>query len=257
MPSSFASAVFIARLNLMVEFVFIVRHLLLKSSVIGVFLAIVTSGCAGDTPQLPMNEAELPAPDLEVPDGITFEAHRLSLDMGGVSLSIPQPHGWETYQTDFGIVLAEHIGSVATGGALDGVLVHIFAPPMHDIPVPIVDSSNAAWETLRRIIADPAFVGSASVSEPAPFIWSACDAAYYLLNNGDGNVSIVIGLMLPQTRTMITISASAPSAQSERMRTLLPLLLDSVTINGLVLDGDHLDALPDPLDFPHYTGDAQ
>lgn len=240
----------------MVEFIVIARHLLLKSSVMGVLLAIVVGGCAGDALQLPMTEAELPTPDLEVPDVITFEAHRLSLDVGGVSLSIPQPHGWETYQTDLGIVLAEHIGSVATGGTLDGMLVHIFVPPMLDIPVPIVDNSNAAWETLRRIIADPAFVGSASVSEPAPFMWSACDAAYYLLNNGDGNVSIVIGLMLPQTRTMITISVSAPSAQSERMRSLLPLLLDSVTINGMVLDGDHLGALPDPLDFPHYTGDA-
>lgn len=257
MPFDFASAVFIACLNLMLEFVFIVRHLLLKSSALVVLVAVVVGGCAGETPQPPMTEVELPAPDLDVSDVITFEAHRLSLDIDGVVISIPKPHGWETYQTDFGIVLAEHIGSVATGGALDGVLVHIFAPPLHDIPVPVTDNSNAAWETLRRIIADPAFIGSANVSEPAPFMWSACDAAYYLLNNGDGNVSIVIGLMLPQTRTMITISASAPMAQSERIRGLLPLLLDTVTINGLVLDGDHLDALPDPLDFPHYTGDTQ
>lgn len=240
----------------MAAFVLAIRNLVFKSSAMAALLAVVTGGCGGQVPQSPTSEIDSPAPITTAPDTITFEAHRLSLEVGGVSLSIPRPIGWETYQTDFGIVLTEHIVSVATGGALDGLLVHIFAPPMHNIPVAVVDNSNAAWETLRRIIADPAFIGSAAVSEPAPFIWSACDAAYYLLNNGDGNVSIVIGLILPQTRTMITISASAPGAQSERLRRLLPLLLDDVTINGLALDGAHLDALPDPLDFPHYGGDA-
>jgi hypothetical protein len=174
-----------------------------------------------------------------------------------ITLSVPRPQNWELHRTAFGVVLAEHIGSIATDGELGGILAHVWLQPLTDFNLQASTRENAAWAILGQIIENPEYVGSATVSGPAGFIWDGNDAAYYLLDNGDGNLSVVIGVIVPGTGRLITISVSAPAAQAARIRPLLPQTLHGLRINNSTLSGSALDQLPDPLVFPQHEAEAQ
>lgn len=186
-------------------------------------------------------------PSIEVVD-----EEKISFVVDNVALTIPRPTDWEYYETDYGIVLAEYIRSVATDGRLDGLLTHVFVPPLDDFAIPAGDEINIAWWVLREIIDSPEYVGGAVVSEPIAFKWGGQDAAYYLMDNGEGNVTIVVGVIAPQTASLVASSISAPVEQANRIRAELPALLNRLVINDEVLDGSELDFLPDPLIFPRY-----
>lgn len=182
---------------------------------------------------------------------VSTQGQQVAFSIGDIDLSILRPDGWETYSTDYGIVLAENIVSVAQEGEQDGLLMHLFIPPLDDLSVEAVNPSNLAWEILSEIIEDPAYVGSASVSAPYAFEWGGFDAAYYLLDNGDGSLSIVLGIAEPRSGQLITCNISAPIAQAERIRAHLPALLDGLVVNGVTLSGTELNSLPDPFEFPY------
>ncbi|MCL4255309.1 MAG: hypothetical protein KJ043_16230, partial [Anaerolineae bacterium] len=120
---------------------------------------------------------------------------------------------------------------------------------------PISDTDNRALNTLTRILAHPDYVGDATVSSPLPFMWGNLECAYYLMDNGEGNLTIVIGILDPQTNHLVTVSMSAPQDQQARIRAMLPTLLDGLTINNYTLSGVVLDdILPNPLVFPRHNG---
>jgi hypothetical protein len=180
-------------------------------------------------------------------------AEPIELNVSDVALIVPRPSGWDYNLTDFGIVLNENISSVIVDGELRGILAHVFVPPLDGVNAPEFDTvsdANKARAILRTIIEDPTYVGSANVSLPVGFSWGGYDAAYYLVDNGDGSVSIVIGVVLPEMPRLVTCSISAPTDQGARIRDNLARLLDGLTVNGVVFDGDDLDELPNPLNFP-------
>jgi hypothetical protein len=179
-------------------------------------------------------------------------ANRVERTINGVELIVPRPDGWECYITEFGVILAERIGSVATEGTLGGLLMHIWVQPVEDLNLTVQDDANVAWALLSQIIDHPEYVGDASISEPMAFVWNAHDAAYYLLDNGDGNVSILLGIAISGRNELVTCSLSSPLDQAERIREVLPDLLDGLVINGEALNGAVLDSLPDPLIFPQH-----
>ncbi len=68
-------------------------------------------------------------------------------------------------------------------------------------------------------------------------------AAYYLLDNSEGNVTVVIGLVVPEDTRLIAVSVSAPSQQLARVREETPRLLDALSINGRTLSGASLELM--------------
>ena len=172
-------------------------------------------------------------------------------DDGEVSLSIVVPKGWETYNTSAGIVLNEYMGSGAPGVPLRGFLIHIFVPYVKRLRMPEPDQQvNYAWYVLKQVVHDPDYVGDALVSEPVAFQWDQYDAAYYLLNNRDQTVTMLLALEIPDHTHMVVCHISVPEDQATRIRRLLPDLLSTLTIDDHLVGDDALHNLPDPLVFP-------
>jgi len=223
-----------------------------------IVVCLAVGGCAKSP--APDQAAEAQATTSQVVSSAqenTAALNTVAFTIEDVTLSVPRPEHWELHRTAFGVVLAEHIGSIATDGELGGILAHVWLQPLTDFNVQASTRDNAAWRILGQIIENPEYVGSATVSNPAGFTWDGNDAAYYLLDNGDGNLSIVIGVIVPGTGNLITISVSAPATQAGRIRPLLPQTLHGLTINNTSLSGSALDQLPDPLVFPRHEAEAQ
>ncbi len=171
-------------------------------------------------------------------------------DEGEYTLRIVVPSGWETYNTDDGIVLNEMIGANAPDTPLHGILIHVFVPDTENFRWPDDDGMNLAWYILKQVVHDPDYVGDALISEPVAFDWDQHDAAYYLLNNRDGTVTMLLALGMPDGRSLVVCHVSVPDDQAQRIREDLPDLLSTLTIDDQPLDAAALHTLPDPLVFP-------
>lgn len=215
-------------------------------------LVVLSAAACQTTPTSSAATADgvIAPPDPDVPDTITRENAWVDFTLNSVSLSLRVPDGWEADTTDEGIVLAEHIGTMESGGVLDSVQVHCFVHPVNGMATP--DSSNRAWAILTKIVNDREYVGANDmVSNPEGFTWDNYDAAYYLLNNGDGSLKMVLALAVSEEQ-LVACSISAPLQLAARIRLSVPIVLSSLTVNGHRLDGSSLDSLPDPLEFPDH-----
>lgn len=222
---------------------------LMKMIAILTIFIIIISGCAPDAEP---DDAVRLMPTSTPTTVETIQVVNLSLN--DIALTLPYPSEWESYTTEYGVVLAEYLGSVATEGQLGGILIHLFVPPLNEMDLPVSDNDNRALNILSKILAYPDYVGDATVSTPLPFIWDNFECAYYLMDNGEGNLTIVIGILDPQTNRLVTVSMSAPQDQQARIRTMLPILLDGLVINNYALSGVVLDdILPNPLVFPRHN----
>ena len=211
------------------------------------FVLTLLVGC-GDKSK---NTSIVNSPDDSPGSHSAIAEDHIELHVQGVDLYLPRPYDWEFYETEYGIVMAEEIGSVATDGRLGGLLTHIFIHPLEEFEdIPITASANEAHQLLDAIIHNSDYVGHARTSTPIAFDWNGLDAAYYLMTNKEGNVTIVLGVVAPGTHKLVATSVSAPPDHSGRLRTSLPELLGGMVINDVVLDRAALDVLPDPLAFP-------
>ncbi len=173
-----------------------------------------------------------------------------TLHSGEVDLKIKVPRGWQTYNTRDGIVLNERMGSVEDGPTLRGILIHIFVPSTDEFDFPSDEEVNVAWAVLSQVVANRDYVGDALVSAPVAFDWDHHDAAYYLLNNRDSTVTLLLAMSLPRSHKLVVCHVSSPEGQAGRIRALLPELLESLTVNDISIRSSALDHLPDPLVFP-------
>lgn len=169
---------------------------------------------------------------------------------GEIYLSIVVPEGWETYNTPAGIVLNEQSSASGPDQPLQGFLIHIFIPYMDDFRIPASNDTNMAWAILKQVVTNPDYVGNARVSEPVAFVWDQHDAAYYLLNNLDNTVTMLLAIGLPDQQTLVVCHVSAPEDQSARIRPMLPELLSTLKINNATVNAEALRQLPEPLEFP-------
>lgn len=192
------------------------------------------------------------------PEALTAEAQSVwtTHESDGVTLRIQIPQGWQSYQTSDGVVLTEHIGTAETAGQLQGILVYIFVPHMGRFSLPQSEDVNMAWAVLNQVVSDPDYVGRALVSDPVAFDWDHHDAAYYLLNNRDGTLTLLLAMSLAQRRKLVVCHISMPEADADRLRPLLPGLLRTLTVNDVAVDASALDLLPDPLVFPVDEADS-
>lgn len=174
----------------------------------------------------------------------------IELEVRGVTLGIEKPAGWEVQRTENGVMLAEHFSPMLAGGeAPRGVLAYIFVHSTADFRSP-ADSANVAWAILDQITHEPSYIGEARVNEVFGFKWGQHDAAYYLSNNGDGHVTMLLAVAMPDVQRLVVFNFTARAGESGRIRDLLPRLLSGLVVNGVPLDAAALDQLPDPLVFP-------
>ena len=169
---------------------------------------------------------------------------------GEYALRILVPYGWETYNTDAGIVLNEMVGANAPDTPLHGILIHVFVPDAEQFRWPNETDVNLAWYILKQVVHNPDYVGNARISEPVAFDWDHHDAAYYLLNNLDGTVTMLLAMGMPNGRSLVVCHISVPDDQTHRIRQEMPDLLATLTIDGQPIDVAALRKLPDPLVFP-------
>jgi hypothetical protein len=167
----------------------------------------------------------------------------------GVRLGIEVPQGWKWRPTKDGLLITEKQGSMKT---IMGMQVHFFVHSISGYDIPAADSVNVALWILNQISRDPHYIGQGAVSDPQGFEWDGHDAAYYLLNNGDGSVSMLIALTVQPLQRMIVCNISSPNDRSQSIRVMLPNLLGTLTVNGVTMDLAAVNALPNPLVFPDY-----
>lgn len=181
---------------------------------------------------------------------------RIEYELDGMTLSVEVPAGWEWQTSDKGLVLAEHFAPMEVGSLLMGVQAHLFFHSLDGFDLPAAVEANAARAVLEQIVARPSYIGQASVSAPQGFIWADHDAAYYLANNGDGSLSILLALVVTPPR-LVVCNISSPAGKAASIRALLPRLLGTLQIDGQPLDAVALENLPDPFTFPEYQPEAK
>ncbi len=184
-------------------------------------------------------------------EGVEREVHA---EVQGIRLSLSIPSGWEAQRTPTGILIAEHFRLMQENQYPGNVQLHIFVQRVDELGLPIPPTAtNLAWTVLQEVVTRPAYIGEATATAPREFEWSGHAAAYYLLNNGDSTVSLVMALTIQQNNQLVALNFSTTMERSQSLRPMLPDLLDTLTINDVLMDPSALDALPDPLIFPEYS----
>lgn len=186
------------------------------------------------------------------PDAVTDETDALEYTMEGVNLRLNAPTGWQADVMD-GLLLIEHTTSMDDGSPNAGMLVYIFVPPLSEFAV-LTGSGNFAYAVLNHVVRMPQRVGhDVSVTDPVSFRWGNHDAAYYLLSGLDVR-TMVLAVAVPNNNglrpSLVVCNISVPNDREGMLRTVLPYILDGLTIDETTLEGDALQALPDPLPFP-------
>jgi len=174
----------------------------------------------------------------------------ITLNISDTDLTLQQPPGWQVHYSEHGVVMAPHMGSIAEGGQLEGIMAYVFVQSMNAESLVTPDHPNKAWAVLQHITQKYRLDNNVQVSYPVGFEWSEHDAAYYLSNDANGVVTIVIAVASPHNNDLVAMYVTAPVQQSTSIRPTLPLLLGKMTINGRQMDLVGLDAVPDPLVFP-------
>jgi hypothetical protein len=170
--------------------------------------------------------------------------------VNGVQLAIEIPHGWDVQRTGDGLLIAEYFSTIEAGTMPKGMQIHLFVHSLDGFKLPDSHDTNVAWAVLEQIIDKPEYIGNASVSAPTGFEWDGHDAAYYLLNNNDGNLSVLVAVALLSPKRLVVCNFSSPAQQADGIRAMLPQILSSLTIDGVRMDIAALHNLPDPLHFP-------
>ena len=182
-------------------------------------------------------------------------SEQLSIQKNGVSVTMETLPGWSAYTTaKHQLVLSEHAQPVAEDGLYHGISMHIWLPEMQQ---PVTGgTSNTLSDMLRRIIQTTRTGTQAAISDPQTFEWAGNEAAYYLLNNGDDNVSMILAVRLPDNHGYLALNASTSLQDSSRLPEMLPDVLASLRVNDVALGNDGLDRLPQVLSVPNFNPEA-
>jgi hypothetical protein len=182
------------------------------------------------------------------------ENRLISLASEGFAMHMHRPESWESFTTEYGVVMGEAFGSVASGGELEGVMAYVFASPLHEFDLATNVSGqnvNHAQAIQSSIITDPFYIGESIATEPVGFVWDGWHASYYLLRDEELTINtMVVAIVVSESNVLLTLTISAPFDQSDRILEVLPGMLRELNINDKPVSLDVLDVLPAPLDFP-------
>ncbi len=181
----------------------------------------------------------------------------ISANLSGVQIALGIPDGWNGRKMDGGILIAEQRGSMHNSGKLLGMQIYVFVHSISSFPLDVTTDDHPAQSILERIVTQPSMIGDSAVSHPETFTWDGKDAAYYLLNDKNKNVSLVMAVMMEDQAQLVAINISCPRSQAEAIRKALPEILDELWVNNALMSTTVLDALPDPLVFPKYAEKVQ
>lgn len=198
--------------------------------------------------------SETPESLLATPTNTTTPTTKtIGATLSGVQIAVGIPEGWNGRKMDGGILIAEQRGSMQHNGKLLGMQIYVFVHSISSFPLDVTTDAHPAQSILERIVTQPAMVGDSAVTHPETFTWDGKDAAYYLLNDKNKNVSLVMAVMMEDQAQLVAINISCPRSQAESIRDALPELLDELWVNNALMSTTILEALPDPLVFPKYT----
>lgn len=161
------------------------------------------------------------------------------------------PAHWEADTTN-GLTIVEHMGSIRSGRPSSGITIYIFVPDISEIVLGTETSDNLAYEVLEHVSGSPEHMQGVEISPTEAFSWGAHEAAYYLYSYGQGEHEGLHGMVLAVThgREIIVINVMAPRTESSRIRSVIPQILQGLSINHEHLSASFPDALPDLLVFP-------
>ncbi len=175
----------------------------------------------------------------------------IEAEVESVDLSIAVPDGWQAQPTDGGILLARYFDTMQGDHKLTDMQVHLFVHRIDAFDSLAADRANNALEILKHVVEQPTYIGEAVASSPIPLA-SQPEAAYYLLNNRNESITLMIGMTVRDPLRLVGLNISAPFDQADKIRSLLPVLLTKIRVNDSSIDARLIDALPDPLIFPAY-----
>lgn len=180
----------------------------------------------------------------------TPQPRKIETDINGVEITVNVPPDWQAQSTSDGILMAERPGSMQSNSRLMGMQMHIFTHETNDFGISMNEGENDAWAILKFIVKKQEYIGNAIASEPQGFTWNGYDAAYYLLNDGYNNVTLLMAVVTDTPKRLVAFNISCPLQRADLLRDVLPELLDGLTINNEVMDVVAMHDLPDPLPFP-------
>lgn len=185
------------------------------------------------------------------PIATTIPHQTVSATMGGYEVAIITLPQWEVFAAHDSVILAEHGQSIQNPHNSDGMLARMFIADTGDYAY-AADADNTALSLLEYVVAQPTFIGSASVTEPRGFTWSGYDAAYYTLDSGGDWLTLLMAAYLDDGAPLV-VNISVPRARQDELATLLPNILHEITFGEWTLHHDGLAQLPKPLRFPNDT----
>lgn len=169
---------------------------------------------------LPPTEARQSLPDI------------VTLTVNDIEIRIKKPAGWWAYPEAQHLLLMEKDPVMKADGTLTGMVVNIWLPQ--------VQPGMSAEDMLRQVLADPDIAEQVESTPPRAFTWNQLDAACYLLDSGDGNLTLVIAVVVPEQKGMVAINITVPAEAIDRMHPLLAILFEEFTINNVLLNSDEL-----------------
>lgn len=225
----------------------VLRKLFTLSLYLGLGFGIVACDHNGESSESLLATSTSPA---------TPTTKTIGANLSGVQIAVGIPEGWNGRKMDGGILIAEQRGSMHNSKLL-GMQIYVFVHSISSFPLNITSDDHPAQSILERIVTQPSMVGDSAVSHPETFTWDGKDAAYYLLNDKNKNVSLVMAVMMEDQAQLVAINISCPRSQADAIRKALPEILDELWVNDALMSTTVLDALPDPLVFPKYPDQVQ
>ncbi len=222
----------------------VLRKLLTLSLYIGIGVGIV----ACDNGRNEATDIVLATPT----NTIMPTARSISANLSGVQVAMRVPPGWSGRRMDGGILIAEQRGSVHNSGKLLGMQVYVFVHPISSFPYLVSSGTHLAENILEHIVSEPSLVGNSVISDPQSFTWDGNDAAYYLLNDNNKNVALVMAVVVANESQLVAINISCPLSRADNLREALPDLLTDLWVDNALMSTTILDALPNPLVYPVY-----
>lgn len=199
------------------------------------FLTLIAASCTTD------QTTPTPAPES------TSGTRQIQATIGGVTLGVDLLPGWEAYIDNSHFTVVEK-QPVMSAGALSGIVVNFWVPE----PSLVSEQDDLTVADVLGNVVKTLESSNVAASEPQPFDWHGHDAAYYVLNSGDGNLTLVVAMMASDETGMIAMNISAPADHNHRLMDLLPVLFNNFSINGKVLSPEAFHNMPDELTVPSH-----
>jgi hypothetical protein len=174
----------------------------------------------------------------------------LILDSDETTVSVTTPPQWTGILDSEHIILTQSPTPLHADGTLNGVIINIWLPDKTEIVGDVVATKTS--DLLQQITNRPSYVGTATTTDPQAFVWQDYDGAYYALNNGDGNVTLVLALSMPDSRQLIAFNLSTNANTSALLLPTFAQVLPYIRINNTSLTSSLIESLPVSVEFPMF-----